>query len=60
MAEHVIRFEVDAALAREAGDVAAELGVTVQELGKTAFEAYMAGVREVRQLDLDLDRLGRE
>lgn len=53
MAEQRITFEISEETADQAALVAAEMGLPVETLAKTAFEAYLDGVREAMSWDLD-------
>lgn len=48
-----LEFEIPDDLQSEAADVAAEMGISIEALARSAFEGYLDGVRTVRRDDLD-------
>jgi hypothetical protein len=63
MASHDVTFEISDELHEEAEQIAAEMGIGVDEIALQAFVAWVLGVRQARLLDVDessgsnLDRL---
>lgn len=53
-----ITFEPDVQSLAIADELAAETGVTLEQITGEAFSAYMEGVRAARAIDLDEDARG--
>lgn len=49
-----LEFEIPDGLQSEAAEVAAEMGVSIEDIARSALEGYLDGVRTVRRDDLDL------